>query len=208
MPRRASIGVAAHLGWAATAVLACDAKALRVLRSDRIETAPPGDPEALEPYHVAGGFEGLTRVPRPADPEATVRKGLQEQQRFTARAIRALAKELAKQNHRVAFAGVLTSRGREAADFGKAIGSHTQIHIQEGLAVRASLRAALAGVGARVEDVDQKTVVSIASQQLARSEASLMKQLADARPENGGAWRKEEKLAILAAWIAWRRLAG
>ena len=195
--KRASIGVSAHLGWAAIAVVACD----------RIETAPENDREVSEPYHVAGGFDGLRRVPRPADPEAVVRRGLRKQQRFTARVLGGIAKELATGGHRLAFAGILVSRGREASDFEKAIGSHTQIHIQEGLAVRASLRGALGDIGARVRDIDQKSVLSIGSEELGEKESELMAQLGAARPENEGPWRKEEKLAALAGWIAWRRSA-
>ncbi len=205
--KRASIGVSPHLGWAATAVLSCDKRTLRILRSDRIETSAEGDREAAEPYHVAGGFDGLRRVPRPANPEAAVRSGLRKQQRFTARQLARLAKQLAAEAHELAFAGILVSRGREAASFEKAIGSHTQIHIQEGLAVRASLRDALAERGTKIHDIDQKSLLDIASEELGEKQSELMARLGATRPENGGAWRKEEKLAALAAWIAWRRSA-
>ena len=60
MPLRScSIGVSTHLGWAATSVIVVQRGELRILATDRIETASPGDREALEPYHVAGGFDGL-----------------------------------------------------------------------------------------------------------------------------------------------------
>jgi hypothetical protein len=203
--QRASIGVSAHLGWAATAIVACDRQALRVLRSDRIQTAPDDDRDISEPYHVAGGFDGLRRVPPPANPKEVVRSGLRKQQRYTARVLAGVAKQLADQGHRLAFGGILVSRGREARDFEKAIGSHTQIHIQEGLAVRESLRSALRDMGARVHDIDQKSVLSIGSAELDEKESELMAQLGATRPENDAAWRKEEKLAALAAWIAWRR---
>ncbi len=205
--KRASIGVSAHLGWAATSVLACDKRSLRILRTDRIETSPEGDREASEPYHVAGGFHGLARVPPPANPEAVLRRGLQKQQRFTARTLQRLAVELAALDHKLALAGILVSRGRPAPSFEKAIGSHTQIHIQEGLAVRAAIGSALGDAGVKVHEIDQKSVIAIACEELGESERALMQQLAATRPENGGAWRKEEKLAALAAWIAWRRSA-
>ena len=96
------------------------------------------------------------------------------------------------------------SRGRDAASFEKAIGSHTQIHIQEGLAVRASLRGALADAGAKIRDIDQKSLLALASEELDLPERDLMARLSDVQPENRGAWRKEERMAALAAWIAWR----
>ncbi|MGE4606506.1 MAG: hypothetical protein AAEJ52_07185, partial [Myxococcota bacterium] len=75
------------MGWAATAVVAVTSNRLRVVRTDRIATARHGDRGALEPYHVAGGFEGLVRVPRPPEPEEELKRGLKKQQRLTERSI-------------------------------------------------------------------------------------------------------------------------
>lgn len=203
--KRASIGVSAHLGWASTATVRVDRGVLRVLATDRIETARPGDREALEPYHVAGGFEGLERVPPPSNPGAALQRGLRKQRKHTARALADLAGRFAGEGQRIAFAGILISRGRPAPSLDRAIGSHTQIHIEEGIAVRESIRSALVEAGARVREIDRKTVVAIASRELGTTESSLLAELDEARPENGSAWRKEEKTAALAAWLAWDR---
>jgi hypothetical protein len=203
--RRAAIGISAHLGWAATATVTVARPGLRVLRTDRLEIAGPEDRAAREPYHVAGGFEGLERVPRPAHPEAGLKRGLQSQRRSTRRAVGATEAALAAVGHRIAFAGILISRGRPAASFEQAIGSHTQIHIEEGIAVRESFRLALTRSGNRVELLDQKTIGSTASRELGRPAEDLLAQLSALRPDNGGSWRKEEKTAALAAWVAWSR---
>ncbi len=203
--RRASIGISAHLGWAATATVVVGRAGLRVLRTDRIEIADPGDRETVEPFHTAGGFHGLRRVPRPASPERALAKGLARQRRAAARRIARLARELGRDGHRLAFAGLLESRGRAAEDLERAIGSHTQIHVEEGIAVRESFRRALAGEGARVVGLDQKALWKDAARTLGRSEAALLAGLRDTPPENGGAWRKEEQSAALAAWLAWPR---
>ncbi len=79
----ASIGISTHMGWVSTAVMALRGSNPRILRTDRIETADPADREALEPYHVAGGFDGLDRVPIPEDPAAVVARGLQKQHDHT-----------------------------------------------------------------------------------------------------------------------------
>ena len=201
---RVSIGVSAHLGWAATAVIHLGRGGLRVLRTDRIETAEPGDREASEPFHVAGGFQGLERVPPPSNAEATLRRGLRKQRRQTAQAISRLEKLLASEGHRIAFAGVLVGRGKSASTFEKATGSHIQIHIEEGIAVRESIVRALDKAGTSIHEIDQKDVRSIASSVLGRNTAALLDELNGTQPENGGPWRKEEKTAAMAAWIAWR----
>jgi hypothetical protein len=203
--RRAAIGISAHLGWAATAIVTLGKPGLRVLRTDRLEIADPDDRQAKEPYHVAGGFEGLERVARPADPEAALKTGLQRQRRSTVRVTREVESALASSGHRVAFVGILASRGRPAATFEQAIGSHTQIHIEEGIAVRESFRLALARDGRRIEMLDQKSIWSTCSEEFARPEEDLLAELSALRPVNEGPWRKEEKIAALAAWLAWVR---
>ncbi len=200
--KRASIGVSAHMGWAATATVAVTRDGIRVLRTDRIETAPGDDREAQEPYHVAGGFHGLARVPVPGDPQVIVRRGLGKQRRATARALRALARALEGEGYALRRGGLLVGRGRPAPDVARAVASHPQIHVEEGLAVRASIAAALEGLGARVRELDAKDLLETASRELRRPRAEIEESLAAARPEGDFAWRKEQRLAALAAWLA------
>ena len=203
--RRAAVGISAHLGWAATSTIVVGKSGVRILRTDRLELARPNDRETREPYHVAGGFEGLERVPQPSNPERSLEKALERQRSSASRCIAKLASSLAADGYRFAFAGLLVSRGRAAESFDRAIGSHIQIHIEEGIAIRESLRLALAGNGARVVSLDQKALWPQASRELGRSEAALLSDLRARRPENEGSWRKEEQSAALAAWIAWSR---
>lgn len=118
-----------------------------------------------------------------------------------------LAAALAAQGHRLAFAGLLESRGRAAETFERAVGSHTQIHIEEGIAVRESCRLALEACDVRVVRLDQKALWGRASDELGASKDELLSRLRALQPENGGAWRREEQTAALAGWIAWRRSA-
>jgi len=202
---RAAVGISAHLGWAASATVTVRKPGVRVLRTDRLELARPDERETREPYHVAGGFEGLERVPPPSNPEQRLRKGLERQRRSAARLVSGLASALAADGYRLAFAGLLVSRGRAADTFEQAVASHTQIHIEEGIAVRESLRLALVEAGAIVVPLDQKDLWSQASDRLGRSEAALLEDLRARRPEIDGGWRKEEQSAALAAWLAWLR---
>ncbi len=154
---------------------------------------------------MAGGFDGLQRVPQPANPEAALRTGLRKQRKTTVKALGAIAGALAGQGLELACAGILVSRGRPAATFDKAIGAHTQIHIEEGIAVRESFRAALTKADVVVHDIDRKSLAAIASKELARGEVALLAELSEIAPGNGGAWLVEYKRAALAAWVAWIR---
>ena len=191
-----------HLGWAASATVAVTKSGVRILRTDRLEIAGVSDRPAREPYHIAGGFEGLDRVPRPADPEASLKRGLARQRRLARRAFSNLSSTLESEGVRLAFAGILVGRGKPAATFEQAVGSHTQIHIEEGIAVRESVRLALEACGARVREFDQKRLWSDGALHLELPEASLAASLKQLRPEHG-AWRKEEQAAALAAWLSW-----
>ncbi len=200
----ASIGISTHMGWVSTAVMALRGSNPRILRTDRIETADPTDREALEPYHVAGGFDGLDRVPIPEDPAAVVARGLQKQHDHTLAHLKKHFTALARDDIQVAYAGVLTGRGRAAPTLAKAVGSHTQIHISEGLAVRACVTQCLQSLSVVVKPIDQKTLFDAGHDALRLSEPEIMKLLADLTPEIAGSWRKEDKLAAIAAWIAMR----
>lgn len=203
--KSASIGVVAHLGWAATAVITVEKQSLRILRTDRIETADSSDREAMEPFHLAGGFEGLARGSLPANPNELLQRGLRKQRKYTSKALSKLDKLLGKQDYQLSFAAILVSRGRSATTIEKALSSHIQIHIEEGNAVRESFRIALDNSGVLVHDIDRKTVTLIAAEELSGNEAKLDSDLAVVTPENGGKWTKEEKVAALAAWISWVR---
>ncbi len=198
----ASIGIAAHMGWVASAVVVADGSKPRILRTDRIETADPNDREALEPYHVAGGFDGLTRVPIPDDPGSVVERGLQKQRSMTLKNLQALFATLADAGIQIGHAGVLTCRGRVAPTLAKAVASHTQIHISEGLAVRACVTQCLESLGVTVKPIDQKTLFDAAYETLQCTEAEIMSTLAGLTPEVASSWRKEDKLAAVAAWIS------
>lgn len=200
----ASIGIAAHMGWVASAVVALGGPKPRILRTDRIETADPTDREALEPYHVAGGFDGLARVPIPDDPGMVVDRGLQKQRSSTLNNLQALFATLADASIQIKYAGVLTGRGKAAPTLVKALGSHTQIHISEGLAVRACVTQCLESLGVVVKPIDQKTLFDAAYETLQCTEAEIMKTLSGLTPEVEGSWRKEDKLAAVAAWISLR----
>lgn len=131
-----SLGISSHLGWAAV-------------------TADNGDRGALEPYHVAGGFDGLQRVDPPADPAAAVAEGLQRQRQTTLDNLRKVIISLADWPV-LSAAALFTGRGRIAANLEQALASHTQIHIAEGNAVRDSITRGLEALQIAVVTQDRR----------------------------------------------------
>ena len=96
----------------------------------------------------------------------------------------------------------MTGRGKAAPTLAKAVASHTQIHISEGLAVRACVRQCLESLGVSVKPIDRKTLFDAAHDTLDRTETEIMQVLSALTPELGRSWRKEDKLAAVAAWIS------
>lgn len=196
------MGIRAHLGWAATATIRLAGRRGRqvtVLRVDDIETGD--DRQTREPYHVAGGFDGLTRVPPPRDQEAAVRTGLRRQLDVTRRSVENLLSDLEGDDIDLECAVILTGRGKLASTLGRILASHAQIHIAEGIAVRESIATAFRERGVEVHELDEKSLDDVASVKLGLHEADAFRDLTEARSEGVSPWRKEQKLCALAAWV-------
>ena len=203
-PLKAALGIAAHMGWASVVTIVPDGALFRVLRTDHIETANPEDIEAQGPYHRAAGFLGPKRIPVPANPPAVVERGLAHQRRHTLASLRTLAAELALSGYELAAGGILTGRGSLADSLEAVLASHAQIHLAEGLAVRAAVDYALEHLGIPTTRIDKQSLLAHAADALGFGEAELVARLRAARPESGGRWRQEERLAALAATLALR----
>jgi hypothetical protein len=74
--------------------------------------------------------------------------------------------------------------------------------VMEGLAVREAVRSALARCGLRTAELDEKSLADKAPILLGLSPGELEAALKDLGAAAGRPWRKEQKLAALAAWLA------
>ena len=72
----------------------------------------------------------------------------------------------------------------------------------EGLAVRDALRAACAKHGLQLTELDEKSLPETAPARLRLSPADVDAALSGLGATAGKPWRKEQKLAALAAWVA------
>jgi hypothetical protein len=74
--------------------------------------------------------------------------------------------------------------------------------VTEGLAVREALRFAFGRSGLAVVEMDEKTLPEAAAMKLPLAPGEIDAALKDLGATAGRPWRKEQKLACLAAWIA------
>ncbi len=199
---RAAVGIFTHMGWVTAVTTVKRDGFIRVVRTDRINTGDTLDRETTEPYHEAGGFQGLDRVPPPIDPQAVIQRGVKKQQRITHRNFRRLLGDMVELGFEITDAAILAGRGRSAASLDKVLASHTQIHIAEGNAVRQAVDASFKKLDVKVTWLDQKGLFETANKVLALEEDQLMNRLRSIKPEIVSPWRKEEKLCAIAAWVS------
>jgi hypothetical protein len=198
---QAALGLRAHMGWAAAVAVTLEGAAPRLVHSSIIMTAPDGDRIAKEPYHVAAGWDGLTRVAPHPDPAAAVAQGRKTQERMASQAIAEIVAELKAQKLKVAAGAVLATRGLQMYDLADALSHHAHVHVAEGMAVRDALRFALKANKIAAREFDQKSLYAEGGKTLKLTEARLKQTLVDLKG-TAKPWTQDQKLCALAAWLA------
>lgn len=84
----------------------------------------------------------------------------------------------------------------------KIANQHIRAHALEGRLFRTVLEKSLRSRRVAVATVVERNLISKASARLRRPASSLTRTLANLRPSRKDAWRAEQKMAALAAWIS------
>lgn len=198
-----ALGLRALRGGAVTVGVALEAGEPRVLLSRFLATAADDDRLAREPYHVAAelgrGADG--RASEAA--RAAVAEGRERQERLAAAGLEDILAGLRADGGEVAAAALLVNRAGWVTDlleYSLAYADHPPV--AEGLAVRDALRSALGSAGIVISEVDEKSLAGRASLILALDPTEIESRLKALGSSVGAPWRKEQKLACLAAWAA------
>jgi hypothetical protein len=168
-----------------------------------LATAAKGDRLALEPYHVA--FEMAREAngevtPRTAD---AVAEGRKRQKDLAVTNLGDMVERLRGQGFEPAVAALLVNRAGWMSDLlAHALSAPEHPPVIEGLAVREALRFAFGRNGLRATEMDEKSLPDTGAAALGLSAAELEARLKALGATAGKPWRKEQKLACLAAWAA------
>ncbi len=193
----------AHMGWLNSVAVVAGTDSPEPVRVERVDLFRGEAREVVEPYHVAGGWQELDRVPRPENPAAVIRAGRRKQVTATKKQLRAFRKQLEAEGLNWHGAVVLIGRGWMGHSLEEILAHHSHIHVYEGEAVRDAARTALDAIGVSWVEQDEKSVPALAAEQLhVKDSDALMKPL---RPAGVRTWAKEERLIGLAAWMHSRR---
>jgi hypothetical protein len=198
-----ALGFRAGRGGSVVVGVDADGPEPRLVLSSFLATAADGDRLAFEPYQVAyemprGGDGGPT-----AEAAATVAEGRRRQAALAATGLAAVLDRLRREGFRPAVAALLINRAGWMTDrLDHCLSAPEHPPVAEGLAVRAALRIAFAGLGLDVVEMDEKSLGESAALKLPLAPAHIDVQLNALGASAGRPWRKEQKSACLAAWVA------
>jgi hypothetical protein len=201
------LGFRAGRGGSVVVGIGLDGREPLLVLSTFLATAAEGDRLAREPYQLA--FE-MPRGPNgkvSAEAVAAVAEGRKRQERMAASGLDAIAGELEKGGYKPAVAALLVNRAGWITDLLEhSLSAPEHPPVAEGLAVRDALRFALDRCGLKRVEMDEKSLQELASSELRLSSADIDTRMKRLGATAGKPWRKEQKLACLAAWLAVRDL--
>lgn len=198
-----ALGFRAVRGGSIVVGVAVDGGGPRVVLSTFLATAAEGDRLAFEPYHVAAEMAGGASGDAPADVAAAVAEGRKRQEAMAVAGLEGVLRRLRDEGFEPALAALLVNRAGWITDllrYSLSMADHPPV--AEGLAVREALRFAFGRCGVPATEMDEKSLPEVASAVLQLSPAALDARLKALGATAGRPWRKEQKLACLAAWVA------
>jgi hypothetical protein len=175
----------------------------RVMLSSFIATAAEGDRLSLEPYLVAVEMKRDPDGNASAAAMAAVTEGRKRQDQLAANGLGDIVRRVRDAGCEPVVAALLVNRAGWITDlFAYSLSAPEHPAVAEGLAVREALRFAFDRIGIEAVELDEKSLPERASEELRISPADLNARLKALGANVGRPWRKEQKLACLAAWVA------
>lgn len=200
---RVGLGFRAQKGGSLVVAVALENGVPHALVSTFLSTAAEGDRASLEPYHLAAeiacGGSAAARVRA----EAIVNAGRATQAALAREGLGALLQTVSPGGTIPVIAALLVNRAGWVTDlFEYSLAFEDHPPVAEGLAVREALRAAFAARGLPSVERDEKSLTERASVVLGLPEGDIATRLGEFGKRLGKPWRKEQKAAALAAWMA------
>jgi hypothetical protein len=197
------LGFRALKGGGVVVGVAGNGSAPRVVLSTFLATAAEGDRLALEPYRVAAEMAQNLQGGVPSEAAMAVAEGRKRQAELAAKGLDNIVRKLREAGCEPVVAALLVNRAGWITDLLEySLSWPEHVPVAEGLAVRDALRFAIGRVGIDVAELDEKSLPDFASRELGIPPADLDAGLKAIGAAVGRPWRKEQKLACLAAWVA------
>lgn len=207
MPQRhpstlAALGLRAHKGGAVAVGVVVEHGEPRVVLSTSLETGTVDDRLSFEPYRLAAEMARSAAGRATEEIAASVAEGRRRQEQRATEDLRAIVQRLEAAACKPIVVALLVNRAgwiTDLLDYSLAWAEH--IPVAEALAVRDALRAASMRCGIELAELDEKSLPELAAQVLEQPPAGIAARLKNLGTKVGKPWRKEQKLACLAAWV-------
>jgi hypothetical protein len=175
----------------------------RVVLSTFLATCDDGDRLSCEPYGVAAELKCDPHGRASADAASAVAEARRRQDQLAAKGLHAIVRALEEARCKPVVAALLVNRAGWITDLLEYSSSWPEhVPVAEGLAVRDALRFACKECGVEVAELDEKSLPNLAANRLETSSMPIGARLKALGATVGRPWRKEQKLACLAAWFA------
>ncbi len=197
------LGLRAFKGGASVVSVAMEGGEPRVVLATFLATGAEGDRLSVEPYTVAAELKRDPQGRASVEVAATVAEGRKRQDRLAAKGLHAIVRTLEEAGCKPVVAALLVNRAGWVTDLLEySVTWPEHVPVAEGLAVRDALRFALKECRLKAIEMDEKSLPDLAVHKLGKSSAEIDARLKAFGASVGRPWRKEQKLACLAAWLA------
>lgn len=199
--RTVTLGLRASRGGAIVVAVYLEREAPQVALSSFVPTAAENDRLASEPYHVAAEIARDLSEQSFAEAAAAVREGRKRQDAMAVAGLRTVVGRLNDAGFDPSGAALLVNRAGWVTDLLRySLATPEHPAVAEGLAVRDAFRHALRENNMQFVELDEKALPAEAASQLRVSPVEIDASLKALGSAVGRPWRKEHKLACLAAW--------
>ena len=191
----ASLGFRVHSGWSALVAISLEQGLPRVLLRERPHLVENFTFEFRQPYHTA--------KKKPVDEAGEFIARVQTEARGLAYRVVQLAREsVRKHGYEIKHGALLAASGKPLPALPQILASHALIHTADGEMFREAVLHGCGKCGLETYAVKEKEVRERAGQTLRLSASELAGRLADLGRTCGPPWTQDEKLAVVAAWLA------
>lgn len=191
----AALGFRAHSGWTALVALCLETNRPQVLLRQRPRLVQEFTYEFRQPYHTAEKMP----IYRAREFIARVESAATE---LAEAAIRTIQIELGKQGYEVTCFGLPLASAKALPSLDQILRSHALVHTADGELFRRVLMHAGACCQISACTIKERELPALACETLRIKDNDLRSRLTALGKPLGPPWGQDEKLAVLAAWLA------
>jgi hypothetical protein len=188
---RAALGFRVKSGWASAVLLAGSVDSPRLCDNRLIDLCDPKIPATRQPFHAAMG--------RLEEDAAKVEPRLRVVHRVTGKSVESLLADYCRNGYAIRHAALVVGSQIDPVSVAN---PHIRAHALEGQLFRTELEQALHANRIGTLVLKERDAYAQAASQLRKSILQVRQTIQNFGRSTKGAWRTEQKLAALAAWIS------